>query len=227
VSGHPQEHRDFVDRVLDGELAESDAVVRARLEACGECREELGRLRALDAGLRATAGEARADVERARAQVQPADEVLVRRSLEAALPALAVRGPSSRRFLFALAAGLVLLLGGGALFYLRSGGRPAEILLSGGTIRCIAPMGEVDDYHEFSWSAPLPPGGSFVLILHVLEDDGAGALLRPPIRCQEPRWTPTPEERRALPDRIYWKVVAQDIGETKVEEGWARASRSR
>jgi hypothetical protein len=170
---------------------------------------------------------ARGDVERARAQVQPADEALVRRSLEAALPALAVRGPSSRRLLLALAAGLALLLGGGAFFYLRSGGKPAEILLSGGTIRCIAPVGEVDDYHEFSWSAPLPPGGSFVLILHVLEDDGAGALLRPPIRCQEPRWTPTPEERRALPDRIHWIVESQDIGETKVEDGWASASRSR
>jgi len=227
MSLHSREHQDFVDRVLGGELAESDAAVRARLDACGECRDELARLRALDAGLRNAAREARADVERARAEVRPADEALVRRSLEAALPALGSgRGPSSRRFLLALAAGLVLLLGAGALFYLRSGREPAENLLSGGTIRCIAPLGEVDDYDEFSWSGDLPTQGSFLLSIFVLEDGKKGALLKK-VSSQELRWTPSPEEKRALPDAIYWTVDARDVLEDQKGSGSAKASRSR
>ena len=226
MSVHPREHQELVDRVFGGELAESDAAVRARLEACAECREELGRLRALDARMRAAAREARGDVERARTHVELGDEVLVRRSLQAALPGLAGPGPSSRRLLLALAAGLVLLLGAGAFFYLRSVPEQSEILLNGGTIRCIAPVGEVSDYDEFSWSAPLPPGGTFLLSIYVLEDGKKGTLLMK-VPSQEPRWKPSPEEKRALPDRILWTVEALDIGEKPVDRGGAEASRSR
>lgn len=225
MSGHSREHQEFVERVLGGELEESDAAVRARLEACAECREELGRLRALDARMLAAVREARGDVERARSQVEPGDEALMRRSLEAALPALSGRGPSSRRLLLALAAGLVLLLGAGELFFLRSGREPAEILLSGGTIRCLAPAGEVDDYDEFSWSGPLPPGRSFLLSLNALEDGRKGPLVRPPIPCTEPRWTPTPEERHALPDALYWSVEAHDVTGAPAGNGYITAWR--
>jgi hypothetical protein len=222
VNAHPREHQDFVDRLLGGALDEGDASVRARLESCPACRAELERMRALDACLHATARQARDDVERARSQAMLADEALVRDSLRAALSA----GRSARLLLLACAAGLLVLLGLGATFYLRSRAGPAEILLRGGSILCLGPVDAVDDYDAFFWNATLPAQGSFELRIRSLVDDEAGPLLET-IQCQEPRWTPTVEEKRALPDRIYWSVESRDVTERPVDSGWAKAWRRR
>jgi hypothetical protein len=220
MSAHPAEHQDLLARILSGDLAEGDEAALARLAACPECREELRRLRSLDARLRAAAGEARGDVERARSQVLPADAALVRGSLRAALSA----HRSTRLVFLACAAGLLVLLGLGAMYYLRSSAGPAEILLRGGSIHCFAPVDAVDDYDEFSWSWTLPPQGRYELSIRALQEGKAGDLLKA-IPCDGPRWIPTPDEKRALPDGIQWFVEARDVSGRLVGSGWAKAWR--
>lgn len=228
MSEHPREHEERLERFLAGELGADDPALRAQLEGCAACREELERLRTLDVELREVTRQALRDVADARAGEGPADEALVRRSLEHALANELSRGARRRRTLFlwgALAAGLLLGLGFW-LFRARSGdGSPRpEILLHGGAVRCERPLGVVDDYDDFTWSAVLPPGGHYELRIHALVDDRPGERLLT-IPCETPSWTPAAGETRALPDAIWWSVVVLDVMDVRGDEGWAEASR--
>lgn len=224
MSAHPSEHRELVDRILGGELAESDAAARALLAACAECRSELERLRALDARLAAAARQARQDVAEARASGGAADQALVRAALLAPPPR--ERRSRPRPLVVAvLAAAIVGLLGLGLYLATRPNGEgQPEILLHGGSLSCGGSVGVVDDYDEFTWGGVLPPGGRYELRIHALEGGGAGKLLKE-VESTEPRWIPNAQEKRALPDAIYWEVRVLDVTERDVERGWAMASR--
>lgn len=225
-------------RIFLGETDENGTPARERLEDCPSCQRELERLRALDAGLRATLLQERADLARARAEAGPRDEELVRSSLARALAERrgkgheprARRAPRSFALALALAACVLLLLGWAASRML--GTQPLEapeVLLGGGEVECLAPRGEVDgDYPPFRWSYSLPPQWSFEITIRAGEGGRGGRKLLGEANLLEPRWQPSPEVLRSLPDEIYWEVTAHDdTGNAAPVSGWARASRRR
>jgi hypothetical protein len=93
------------------------------------------------------------------------------------------------------------------------GSGPSVEQTSGGQVRLLGPVGPSDSWGVFHWAAEAEPGyGARVVIVG---DDGRS--LRSP-RLEEPSWTPSPEQRAALPDRVRWEVI-EDGG----RRGWAKA----
>lgn len=216
MSLHGAQHEELLQRILVGDLPAGVSAARQRLRDCPECRAELERLRALDARLVAVVEQEHDDLGQARAGVTAADRERVRRALLGAQPARSAGAPARPRRvpkwgLFALAAGLLLMFGWAANAYLRPAERAPEVLLDAGTIPCRMILDEAGDYGEFSWRYDLQPQGYFTLEIRALDDDGVGEVVVldvPPLF--EPRWTPSPEQQRALPDRIYLEVRAMD-----------------
>lgn len=222
-------------RIFLGEIDENGTPARERLKDCPSCLRELERMRSLDAGLRAAIVQERSDLARAKSEARPEDEQLVRSSLARALAERRRPGNEPRArprfFALALAACVLLLFGWAASRLLRAprSDEAPEILLGGGDVECLTPRGELNgDYPEFTWSYALPPQWSFEITIRALEGGTGGKELLREANLDEPRWQPSPEVRRSLPDEIYWEVTAHDdTGNAPPVTGWARASRRR
>jgi len=224
---HGREHEELLRRLLLGEAHASEPLAREQLEACADCRAELERLRALDQRLRAAAASEREDLAHARATAGAEDEARVRGTL---LAALAARRAQSRRRVVLLALAAVLLLAASLAlrpFLLPERGSAVPEVLLGGSIPCHSPVGPVGVYDVFSWTYELPPqGGHFELELSFLVDGKGGASFRTIHDLGEPRWKPTPEEERALPERLFWRVLAvDDTTGMPLDSGFASAWR--
>jgi len=226
VSPHAQ-HEELLQRILVGELSEGAPEARRQLRDCPECRAELERLRALDARLAAVVEQEHGDLGQARAESTPADREHVRLALlgPRAAPRRARRAP--RWELFALAAGLLLLFGWAANSFLPSPKRAPEVLLDTGTIPGGVTLDESGDYGEFWWRYDLKPQDYFELELRAVDADGlAGEIVQKVPPQREPRWTPSPEEKRVLPDRLSVKVLAKNGTRGRIlESGSFPASR--
>jgi hypothetical protein len=95
--------------------------------------------------------------------------------------------------------------------------RPAEAnQLLGGELRLLAPVGESPSFGRFTWSAV--PDAEYRA--RVVVTGPSGEVISSPL-LEDAQWLPTPEQHRALPDRIRWEVIEQtSVGERR---GWANA----
>lgn len=88
---------------------------------------------------------------------------------------------------------------------------PKDPLLLGETtlVEALAPLGTVDDFTVFE-AAP-PPGSLGRCELKIW--DLATPATEPPLRTvllREPRWRPSPDERRSLPTALHWQLILYD-----------------
>ena len=214
-------------RALTDSEGEADPALRDLFERRPELREEFGELRDLSHALEQHGAAERAAVERARAHVRPGD----RAALAAAFAARAVHAPAHARrrplVPWALAAALALVLG--AWLALRAGEKKTTrppVVLGVASLAEAAPSGPGADFSQFRWrwAGELPPATGF--LLRVERAGADGATPEPPIeiRCEEPRWKPSAEERAKLGREIRWQVVALLPGGDERSSGWVSAS---
>jgi hypothetical protein len=238
LSEHLVEHEELVRQFLCGERTADDPALHALRARCADCNAALERLDALDSRLTILGRQLRADLVRAHAETSLPEVARVRRSLEAALAGRvehAPARPARARYLVWLAAAAALLaslwLARGAF---RAPDAPTPEFLLGpgqGTIECLAPLGAGARYDEFRWRDVRPPSGWFRLTIRPLVLEGpergrVGDVVHTE-DVPEPRWTPTPEVERSLPEAIHYQVQAFDAVGRAVPEmrGDATASR--
>jgi hypothetical protein len=218
---HGPEHEERLQRLLASDpAARSDSA--AELEACETCRAELARLLGCEQELVRMAGVVRADWQVARESTDERDRELVRAGLLREVQ----RRRNRRLTLFTLAAALLLVI---ALVprFRRDAGTATEEFLLGGSIPLLAPLGAGDGerYAEFAWVGELRPRTYYRLIFQRQEDGLRGTEVGRISGLQATRWNPTPEEERALPSPLIWRVEWVDATTEEIldhGEGLAR-----
>jgi hypothetical protein len=148
------------------------------------------------------------------------DRALVARSLRSHLPP--ARHPRS---IWRIAAAAVLLLGMGALLVFNW--KPTEpntpVMMSGGSARLIAPIGDVTSFDEFRWDGPR--GLNVWYEVTVWSSAGEGEVGRSG-RLDATEWKPKPDVHAHWPDRIRWEVVRGSANSPGASLGVAEARRS-
>lgn len=216
---HPAEHEELLAEVLTGERSERDAEVRARLEDCAACRQELEEMRAAmalldDAGDQERRTFAEAESIGSAPGVEKVEPVVAELFADDGGAPAPGRRPG-RLLWFAAAAAVAAAL---LLFVLgprteRGGegaGAPDVVLGPENTLRCVAPVGPVDHYDVFRWEGELEAGQWFVV--EVFAEDGVlPDAVSPSFEDEDERaWTPTPTRIAALPAHIRWRVSVMD-----------------
>jgi hypothetical protein len=217
---HDASHDHLLQAVLCGEIPRDDPRL-AEAQACPTCQREIAEHDEL-ALLLGTWGAEQRLAEQAAIGGAPAPgsslvEPFIRQRLAEHRPP--VRSPAW--IPLAAAAALAVTATGAWVASERQGSDQR-----GGTL-----LGEGDlDLHtdwtpdglpSVSWSAELPPGGRYELRCF---GDGAGHELAV-LRTTEPRWTPTPSERAALPAAFELEVTVLDAQGVPVQQGSLRVSR--
>ena len=186
----------------------------ATARACEACRVELARLAALEQRLRAAAGEQREVWSSAGRSADENDARTMRASLLATIAQR--RRARHRRYAAFLVAAALLLAVWPALRWLGREAPAQEFLLGSEGHAGYSPAGVVPALESFTWPDDRPPGASFELRFHAVEDGRQGAPLAALPRIQdlaEARWTPTPEELSLLPRDFLWEVLVIDRDE--------------
>lgn len=226
MSAHAPDHADLVRRMLLGEVDAASAEVRQRMTTCEVCRAEWTRLQQAEGLVSRVVALEKADIEEAVREVDPADEAFVRASLAGVLPPPARRRLALGPFVWTAAAVvLAAFLVVRALVSDPERARPPETLLHEDGLRCLGPVGPVDDFTRFFWEFEGPAGTTFELYVRVHEEDGAGRELLVQPDLVETSWTLTAEQGASLPDRIVWEVVARGIDDRRLASGRASAWR--
>ena len=185
-------------RVALGELSPSDdAIVRAcadaeferELEALLEVRMEVEHVGVLEEARREAEGATEDRIE------QWVQSQAVRDASVASPPL---------RWIFAAAA--VILLGLGLWSFWPRGDTPVngDTILGDTDIRCLAPLGQVDDYPPFRWEGG-PAGASYEV--EVLDENGALVEGGASSKLRTTTWTPRLEDVATWPDKINWTVT--------------------
>ncbi|MEM7202112.1 MAG: hypothetical protein AAF628_17725 [Planctomycetota bacterium] len=195
------------------------ALAAAGLDGCADCQrlvEELGLVteRMVQAGR-----DERASMAMARDPVTETTEALAIAAARGAAGLAERELPPARRGVVlgwvAAAALLILLVTLGAQ-RLWPGGDAVETpdrprMMSGGTtLRAIEPRGAVADFRTFRWEGKLSAGGSYQLRIYDRDDPTQEPFEETGL--ETPQWTPTADERRALPRRILWEVLRVNAG---------------
>lgn len=157
------------------------------------------------------------------------DRARVEAFVRARLGAVDPPRPASRPRWLALAAALLVIVAGGALWVaLRdegSRGRPAEHWL-GAPPRLLEPGDEASAFSRFAWA--FPDGKPARVALEIWEDAGAGKRGRLLLRrtTEQSEWTLSADETRAWPDAVLWSVTMVDAaGEDVPGKSVSRSSR--
>lgn len=231
VDGHGAAHEQVLERLVAGDVdPRAPEVVRLRMQ-CAACAERIAALSSLANELDAEGALMRDALAAAQGESGPRDEVeaalaRVRATETHRSPRLAV---AQRRSAWLAAAALVVA-GLGVAWWLGAfddrAGSPTSppVILGTDRIRDLAPAGDRASFAEFRWTAAADLGGSsFELVI----DDATSAreVLRREV--DEPRFTPTADESRALPDRIRWRVRAIDPSGGRTSFVEAAATRAR
>jgi hypothetical protein len=184
--------------------------LRTVLAACPDCRRALERLQALGEFIGADAGLEREILEDSRREAGAQDADAVRN-------ALALGRASRRSRPWRL--GLVLLTFAACVAVVltlrkdpdpRTPQAPALELLLGGDFEVRVRL--VDGrYDAFEWAHELLPGESYELSLQELEGELVGATLVTHGGLSVPRYAPTEEEERRLPERLRVTVTVRDV----------------
>lgn len=196
-------NRDDIDAlladVISGERSLQDVEVQRLLAAQPELRAEFERVRRL-AGELDDVGAHQRDI------------------LAAALGPAASTGMAARRrwpwVLGALAAAAAVVIG---ILVSREPGVPIageNHRLGAREIRSFvpAPGSTVTGIERFSWSATLPPDGSYVIEVCRRQQDGSrGDPVVPPTRTVAAEWLPGAAERASLQGPLLWRVGAFDF----------------
>jgi hypothetical protein len=225
-SPHPPVHDDLMRAVRAGERDEAAPEFRQLLDTCPQCAASWGRLQGVAARLTAAARAQHRSIEAAaRRPAGPGEE-----RIDATLARLAREEPHraprrSRRWLWLAAAGVVLA---GGLAWRAHFGPPEdqdhEVPLGDG-LRLLAPIGAVSasEFPDFRWEYDGDPPGGFELRIYS-EDERDEPVVTKLLKTRA--WTPSPEERRALPARIIWEVDAigafgpEDLLAASHESAW-------
>jgi len=224
-TNHDAEHETSVRDFFLAGRARSDPEVAELVAACPSCATRLDELERTAERVEAAGREQRAELlEAAKLDSAPGEErvagVLERLAeeephasppqpeLRSASPSAAPASPSRRWQTPLLAAAAVLLV---AFVIRRVLQEPEETVhLGHGAPELVAPVAAVSDYGTFRWTYDGPRGGSFVLrIWDALLGAGSAPILEVD-RIEAAEWTPTPEGRERLPERILWEVEALD-----------------
>ena len=223
------EHEETLQRILCGELSAEDPQARdALLESPALARE----LRALlDTELRvAAAAREQAATLNAIAAAAPEDQgvedaimVSARAALQRATP-VALRRPRVSPIPIGLAAAALLAVG---LMLGRLGENADDTptvpsFTLGRSVRLLTPMGPVSGYDEFQWEYGLHNGYAFELTLW---NASTGDELFTTRRLLEARWSPPPELE--LPSSLSWTVYVLDHTGGIIATGDGAASLSR
>ncbi len=225
---HEQHDEELLAQVAMGERGEDEPEVRALLESCAHCREELDSLRAATELLEDAGAQERRVFAEARAMSRAPGEARV-----APLVHQLSRGPGPRPLLLpiagvALAAAAILVfflvdpLGDGGSSTLDDNG--PVILGPSDELSCDLPIGEVSDFTIFRWSGDAAPGHDFVVRVWSAE---ASAIARPLLESphvQGNEWAPSADELAGLPSEIRWDVRLFDEADRRVSQARGEAS---
>jgi len=218
---HDEGHELVLASRLAGELAPDSPEVQRLLSACPTCRELLAELDEVSTRLGESAAEREADLA---AAARLAPEPLEPR-LQARLEELARVAPArSHRVWPWLCAAAALVVFGFLWRGLQREPEPPPPVILGDGLVLVEPRGP-SDYGLFVWRYPERPSGGFLVSIFA-EDAPADAppLLKVP--WNELSWKPDEATRRALPERIRWKVEARDDFGTEAVSQPASAWRS-
>jgi hypothetical protein len=117
------------------------------------------------------------------------------------------RGGRRRGWWLAAAAAVLVVAG---VFAPWAGPEPRRSL-GGHQVQDLAPVGATAAFTSFSWTAKLPPGGWFRVVVFAEQEVLAGApILTSPRPLETPSWQLTSEESELLPTRIRWEVQVRD-----------------
>ena len=227
----PDERERLLERLLAGDVSESDADVKASLSSDADLEREWSEMRAIQRELEAgaTEREVLAEIEGAEwaEGERVAAEVVERWRKPADAPA--------RRWPLALAAAVLIGLGiwlavpNEPESHLRHallpdvpiGGEPsdtdantdAEPRLLGPELGGVHPEGDVERYSPFTWDQELESSSwSFELIVYDAREGAGLARVAGPIRLTEATWRPDPQDELEWPNEILWTIglVAAD-----------------
>jgi hypothetical protein len=232
-AGHTPEHETMLVAALADEGVEGAGAWSARLSQCAQCQqlfEKLSAVRELleDAGREERETLAELDWNQS---VPGSDAVAPLVRALAQKRKLQLRAVRTRRVVMwaASAAAGVLVVGWIARLLAppaRDGAR--DTLLGAQTKSSCKPSGPVVEYGEFEWDLALPPQGEFELIIWDDRPDAAIEAVFRKSKLHTPAWKLTPEEARALPDKIRWEVRVYDAsGAPWPDVAGASAERSR
>jgi hypothetical protein len=202
---HSADHDALLTRLVVGELAPDAPEARAVLETCPSCRDQWAQLGQLARRLDAAGAEERSVLAEIETQsISPAQEERIRATV------LAQRR-SARRLAWpiAVAAAVLALVGVIAWRQWRGNERIEERYLGSQNFSGLELRTAADGAVSFVWSyTGLPPEGSYTL--RVWDDSATGSQPTVFDHLPDPPWTPTPEQRAKLPQRMRWEVEVFD-----------------
>ncbi len=210
--------RQLLERLLSGEINPTGDKGRRLLQDDPDLRASFEELQVVGELLDSTAAD---DEERMLAI--PHDGEDARRALDTLQAIWDEEGGEAQRrpmpvIWMSLAVGVLLAVILGASFFVGDG--PSDRLdpyeLGSGQLRCTAPVGDVEQYSEFTWKCDLPASYQFHLV--VLSQD-SGEIVDSEGQLRGTTWTMPPERARALPDRIRWFVSARMPGSEEALRG--------
>lgn len=210
MTKHDPRHEDWLVTRLAGEPL-GEEVVRA-LESCCECRASLSDLAAVEAAIERAAAHEQAVV----ARMHRAEATAIQSPAESRVQP---HSPSHGRggTLKIAAALAVTAILGFVGYRLRDRGDEPTIgpPLGAGAIENPTPRGRVASFFRFEFRATLPPGGSFRI--RVYDPAAAGKhLLESPL-LKEPRWIPSQDERRKIPNAFRYEVRVLDASGERLD----------
>jgi hypothetical protein len=219
---HDASHEDLLQSVVCGDIPHGDPRL-AEAQACPTCQRELAEHEQLAELLDGWGAEQRR-AQQAAAGGSPAHgsalvEPFIRQRLAESRP------PARSPVWVPLAAAAALAVTTTAAWVVteRQGSdqRGGDTLLGEGDLELRASR-TPDGLPSVTWSAGLPQGGRYELRL--FPTDGAGRELAV-LHTTEPRWTPSPTERAALPAAFELEVTVLDAQGVAVRQGSLELSR--
>ena len=211
-------------------LAEHDdpraALAGSELADCEQCRGEVEQLLAASSLLDGAGAELNETLEAARSEVP--GEHLVDQVLRPRLEGRDSVRPTRSWWPAAVAAAALVLVwvaiatrGGGGD---DSGGGDTPYLGPNDGFT-LTPAGPVDAWGTFTWDLPVPPRGTYELIVRDADGPATADALLEIDRLDEASWTPTPEQSRGW-RRIRWQVNTYDptgnLEHSASREAWLR-----
>ncbi len=216
----------LLQELLLGERNLDSPEVQEMLSSSESCRDLYAELRELQGDLEASGSETRSEIDQAVRDTVPADrdrvaQVFHQQSSAQTRTASTPPRRSGGHLPWALAAGFLVLAG---FWFVGRDDAPSQAFLGSGSIEGLAPVGEVSDYETFRWRGETLASGYYELRIRDLQDRSRTAKSVTPLL--EPEWTPTSEERAALPPAIEWEILWYDASRELVSSDRKSARRS-
>lgn len=192
------ENEELLIAVLAGDVSEQDARVQRARSEDPQFARQLDELRGIERRLSAARPQGINELSAIEGEAEIVEEFQ-----QSVRPARRWSGPAG---LLAIAAGIIGLFWVGTLFLAGENPGSKPITLSG-QLEGYAPVGTVEGFDVFRWPDPLPPNGSYELMIRAA-DSGAQLILVEGLESAE--WKPDATQALSWPARIEWRLTVLD-----------------